>query len=613
MALTDNYENIPSEMRQLQRWTLHKVEPGKNAKRQKVPYQANGQHASSTDAKTWTHFPKSVPAGFDGVSFALAASDGLVCVDIDGGRNPETEQPHPWARAIIDDLDSYTEVSPSGTGYHVWVKGKIPKASHKKDSSVELYADAKIMATTGAQDALVGSSQIAECDLSDLFRRAEACEFVPPEKRKPEPAPAPAAARSNSDESAEDYRLLGRLQDEFRATNGAALAEEFAKRYPDRFTKRNRDKGNRNGRSYIEYTATNLLKKIGMQPTAPVDQPGSGPNGDKIWRDVFHLGCELDSQPGRIFIKGFLEEGITAIGSLSGVGKTWIGLSISHALTTGEKLFGAFPVIEKSNVLYLVPEMGGRKFRERMVRMRLPMDGRFFCQTIRDGACDLRNNSLLLAAIEDMRPVVVLDTAIRFQTGEENSSTDQAQGLGASIMNLIRHGAGAVICMHHRKKDAGNEDLSLENALRGSGDFGAMADCVWAVENARRKVKNAWDAAYAAESKQLTRLYLECVKPRDMEPVDPFVIQGRPCIDQKGDFVVLATGTESESEPPQPKDGDSKVVEFIKANPQAGIRQIMRVTGYGHEKVKRIAEAAHFTQVNGQWQKQPEFEGELVF
>jgi hypothetical protein len=612
MALRDNYENIPLEMRQLQRWTLHKVEPGKNGKLQKVPYQATGQHASSTDAKTWTHFPQSVPAGFDGVSFALAASDGLVCVDIDGGRNPETEQPRTWARQIIDDLDSYTDVSPSGTGYHVWVKSKIPKASHKKDSSVELYADAKIMATTGRQDVFVGSSEIAERDLSDLFRRAEAAEFVPPEKRTPKTPSQPVVA-SNGDESAEDYRLLARLVDEIHATNCVALVEEFAKRYPDRFTKRNREKGNRNGRSYIEYTATNLLKKIGVQPVAPVDQPGSGPNGDKIWRDVFHLGSELDSQPGRIFIKGFLEEGITAVGSLSGVGKTWIGLSIAHALTTGEKLFGAFPVIEQSNVLYLVPEMGGRKFRERMVKMRMPMDGRFFCQTIRDGACDLRNNSLLLAAIEDMRPVVVLDTAIRFQTGEENSSTDQAQGLGASIMNLIRHGAGAVICMHHRKKDAGNEDLSLENALRGSGDFGAMADCVWAVENARRKVKNKFDPAYTEESKHLTRLYLECVKPRDMEPVDPFVIQGRPYIDQKGDFVVLATGNEGEAVQPQSNDGDAKVLEIVKNDPTAGVRAIKRATGYGSDRIYRILKANHFSQVGGQWQCESLLGSELVF
>ncbi|HEV2715246.1 MAG TPA: hypothetical protein VGU64_08260, partial [Terriglobales bacterium] len=85
-------------------------------------------------------------------------------------------------------------------------------------------------------------------------------------------------------------------------------------------------------------------------------------------------------------------------------------------------------------------------------------------------------------------------------------------------------------CMHHRKKNALQEETSLENALRGSGDFGAMSDCVWAVEHARKRKGKKWDEEYMAESKQLTRLFLECVKPRDMEPADPFTIQGRPHI-----------------------------------------------------------------------------------
>lgn len=284
-----------------------------------------------------------------------------------------------------------------------------------------------------------------------------------------------------------------------------------------------------------------------------------------------------------------MEEGITSIGALSGVGKTWIGLSIAHALTTGEKLFGVFPVLEKANVLYLVPEMGGRKFRARMITMHIPMDGRFFCQTITDGACDL-DDPLLKAAIEDMRPVVILDTAIRFQTGEENSSTDHAQGLGAKIFQLIKYGAGAVICLHHRAKAARNEELNLENALRGSGDFGGFSDVVWAVEHARKAKGNGWDKEYTKESKNLTRLRLECVKPRDMDPADPFVIQGRPYIDQTGDFRVLATEVEEiegheESIAPVAEDLDAKLAAEIKKDPEISLRKLCAAVGAGHTTV----------------------------
>lgn len=319
------------------------------------------------------------------------------------------------------------------------------------------------------------------------------------------------------------------------------------------------------------------------------------------WRDVFHLGSELDSRLGRVFIEGILEEGITSIGSLSGVGKTWIGLSISHALISGQPLFGRFNVEERTNVLYLVPEMGGRKFRQRMEKMRISMDGSFFCQTVRDGAIDL-NDPFLLEAVGDMRPTVILDTAIRFQSGDENSSTEQAQGLGARLFNLINHGAASVICMHHRSKAAGSEDMTLENTLRGSGDFGAMSDCVWGVEHAKLngKAKPEEKAAYVKESQLLTRLYLECVKPRDMEPADPFVIQGRPYIDNFGDFRVLS----EREEPVAGDDGkDAEILKAIENDDTISIKGICRKLDVGPDRVYRVTKENELSRVDGKWAK----------
>jgi hypothetical protein len=324
---------------------------------------------------------------------------------------------------------------------------------------------------------------------------------------------------------------------------------------------------------------------------------------ERHWRDVFHTGSELDSAPGKVYIKGILEEGITYFGALSGTGKTWIGLSIAHALLSGEPLFGVYPVLEKSNVLYLVPEMGGRKFRERMQKMRISMDGSFFCQTIRDGACNLEDPALL-QAIQMTHAIVILDTAIRFQDGDENQSSQQAQGLGAKIFQLIRAGAPAVIGMHHRKKDVGDTTPTLENTLRGTGDFGAMADCVWCVEHARRKKGKGVDEDYMEESKQLTRLTLTCVKPRDMEPADPFTIQGRPYIDQKGDFAVIDGRDRDEPQESQDSaDKDAKVVELVRATPSIGVRAIRRATGFGPDRIDRVLSENGWIKEGGLWKQ----------
>jgi primase-polymerase (primpol)-like protein len=68
-------------------------------------------------------------------------------VDLDGCRDPETEEIEHWGAKIIEALDSYTEVSPSGEGIHVIVKGKVP-ASIKR-GRIEMYSIERYFTITG--------------------------------------------------------------------------------------------------------------------------------------------------------------------------------------------------------------------------------------------------------------------------------------------------------------------------------------------------------------------------------------------------------------------------------------------------------------------------------
>lgn len=143
-------------MRQLRRWTLYKVEPPKKhgLKPPKVPYQRNGQHASSINPNTWTDFASvaDVPTGFDGINFAFQAGDGFFCIDLDHARNAETGEALPWAQDIIQKADTYTEISASGTGYHIIGRGTIPK--NYKCGNIEIYNDKKFISVTGNVDDL---------------------------------------------------------------------------------------------------------------------------------------------------------------------------------------------------------------------------------------------------------------------------------------------------------------------------------------------------------------------------------------------------------------------------------------------------------------------------
>ena len=63
---------------------------------------------------------------------------GEVGIDLDKCRNPETGEITPWAADIVDRLNSYTEVSPSGTGLRILCKGELPPGARRK-GLVEMY------------------------------------------------------------------------------------------------------------------------------------------------------------------------------------------------------------------------------------------------------------------------------------------------------------------------------------------------------------------------------------------------------------------------------------------------------------------------------------------
>ncbi len=74
----------------------------------------------------------------------LLAKDDLLCaIDLDGCRDPETGEIAERAWKIIEAVNSYTEVSPSGTGVHIIVYGVKPKNARSRFSleghEIEVY------------------------------------------------------------------------------------------------------------------------------------------------------------------------------------------------------------------------------------------------------------------------------------------------------------------------------------------------------------------------------------------------------------------------------------------------------------------------------------------
>lgn len=121
----------------------------RNGKRTKPPYNARtGTLASSTDPATWSTFAEAVATGsrFDGVGFVVTDLDRFVGVDLDHCVDDEGRVAA-WAMAIVTALDSYTEITPSGHGLRVFIRGKLPGEGRKR-GHIEVYDSARYLTVT---------------------------------------------------------------------------------------------------------------------------------------------------------------------------------------------------------------------------------------------------------------------------------------------------------------------------------------------------------------------------------------------------------------------------------------------------------------------------------
>jgi putative DNA primase/helicase len=252
MTADSRFLNIPEELRQLPRWVNWRIEQ-RAGKPTKVPKQPSGVNADSTAPKTWSTFERvsQTNGKFDEIGFVFTKEAGDVGIDLDKCRDPKTGETEKWALDIIKELDSYTELSQSGTGWHVIVKGSLPPGGNRK-GRVEMYDSKRFFCMTGALVPGIGRGTIEARDIAGLQKRMLAGEFGSGQA---------AASKVKTDESAEDFRLIGQVQKQVRTSDPAVLEEAFRKQHPERYAERNREKGNRAGKNYISYTIENFLAR----------------------------------------------------------------------------------------------------------------------------------------------------------------------------------------------------------------------------------------------------------------------------------------------------------------------------------------------------------------
>jgi putative DNA primase/helicase len=140
-------ESISEELRVRPQWVVWRAVGDKP---DKVPYSARtGRKASSTDLLTWSTFQDALEAyesgEYAGVGFVFSSADPYTGIDLDDCVDADGEIAL-WALEIARYFDSYTELSASGSGLHIIVRGEVP---NRRKDEVEVYSSKRFFTVTG--------------------------------------------------------------------------------------------------------------------------------------------------------------------------------------------------------------------------------------------------------------------------------------------------------------------------------------------------------------------------------------------------------------------------------------------------------------------------------
>ena len=523
-----------AELANILQWVAWKryPDPKHLEKPRKVP-RTHDDKSTGADEKhrdTWSTYSevhRGVMArpGLSGVGFVFTARDQYVGVDLDKCGDRATGQLEPWAQAIVDRLNSYTEWSVSGTGLHILCRGVLPQNGSRR-GRVEMYDHDRYFTVTGWGYGKWGDLPITE--RTDALAAVHAEHVAPP---APTVAPVPVATRMPSSQTDDD--LWSRM---FSASNGADLRRLYdgdtsghlrddgtpdhsravwdlvcdlawwtnhdATR-TDRMFRQSR-LYDQNPRKWDRLSAKTIAKALATVTggytgsTAPEWQPtGDGaagiahvvepePAGGAVTRRL----SDVEPEPVTWLWRGWLPMGkVVVLDGDPGTGKSTITLDIAARLSRGDVMpdgsTGALHGQDAATIMVNVEDGAGDTMRPRfdaatgkpsMVHL---LDAIETVTTGRDGTHRTERVPFTLpdhtAELEDLivetgACLVVIDPLMAILSGKVQANSDQDVRRALSPLAAVadRTGACILVVRHLRKSEGGN------HLYRGGGSIGII-------------------------------------------------------------------------------------------------------------------------------------------
>lgn len=463
-----NTDNIPAQLKEIPRWVNWLSQDKGGPKPTKIPVDPKtGEFASSTNPKTWANFWKAV-AGTErfkdknvkGLGIVVDGTDGLIGIDLDKCRDMQTGNIEPWASEIVTALNSYTEISPSGTGLRIFVFGKLPQG-RRKNGLIEAYENGRYLTVTGNhlfETPVKVERRNGELDLfHKQFLERTVLEKVDHETVSLHPWVIPGG------ESRHDFifKMAARWRN-----NNVPREEAFT------FANRVAEINNANGKRVI--SPLEIEKEIDFLYK---NQSAKEPSKTFPSSIVMSLADFLlrDIPPRESIIETILlEQQLAMIYGARGRGKTWVAMMLAKSIASGtDFLFWKAP--RSANVLYVDGEMTADELRNRFEllagRTAIPnlylISSQFFYKEVDEYMIlnNLDHQKAFKHLLSDLRDqeinpkAIIFDNLSAMTCGIDENSNSEQDGI-LSFFRELRHMGYTIIFVHHTGKNGDQRGAS---------------------------------------------------------------------------------------------------------------------------------------------------------
>ncbi len=377
-----------AELKLQKRWTLWRLEPGKDGKATKPPCNAEGFKHDITkpdNLKTYAELEPLVGRGFTGLGFALGAFDGVSVwgVDIDKCCDAVTGKFSAESRQVVIDLDSYGEFSPSGTGCHVVGLGTLPvEPNHKKEVLVRPFHGAKQIEIKGLGFYFTFSARhLSKTPAVLMDRQTEILALYDRVLKMPKATKehdglvvtvslteeerfqrlmAGDMSAHNNDHSAADFALCILLAKKY-GCNAFKVDTEFRKSGLCRGKWEDRE-------DYRENTITRAVAAVLKDTPVIFDGPSDEPMEDDGVDEYLVDALTKDHE-------GWFPKGdVSLVGGSSGTGKTYWVMTVLEKVRPGQEVWGHKTKARDYRVLML--DRGTKAMRRTLNKMGLPEEAK---------------------------------------------------------------------------------------------------------------------------------------------------------------------------------------------------------------------------------------------